>query len=1276
MFQKIHIFEEYYNYTYTSFMSKKIILFALLFVCFTQAQEKKYQSLLWEISGNGLQKNSYVYGSMHVSEKVSYHLSDAFFKHLMEADMIANESDPTTWSDLYNIFSNMYGNNYGYGAFYTNFYINKPKKEDLYPLFRGTNYNLIGLLSRTNEMQKDYQEDTYLDMFIYRTGRKYGKKTLGLEDVKTSTINIMQAEAKIKPKDTEEKRQQLIKFLKNKNYNEAMMDYYREKDLDMLDSLTVLSSSETYLKAMLYDRNTDMVKSMDSIMKTGSLFAAIGAAHLPGKKGVIEALRAKGYTVNPVYGDYTETGKQTKKQIEEFFVKPEFETKTSTDGMITLPLYKLVLESGENLESPDLANGGYINVKRSLLKDFLNKDNTLFNHKSLDSLFYENIPGDIIDKKFYNEKNYLVYDIKSKTKTNNAQRYRYYVTPLEIIAVIMGGEGDYVRQYESFVFDNIKIKDNVNSNEKIVPKKGGFEVEVPSYYITQGNKDFDKQYGDIKIYAYDNEEKANYFLLENTLGDNDNLEDSEFELKRIHYEFYNQHDIDSINTSLDKEKMSFTSESKIGDKNIYLKTVINGSKYYLLGTVGASKSKADSFFNSFTLKPLNAEVETKLYKDKTAMFTVEIPKKQNEYLDFRFDRDYDSYEKKENIFKVKSKAFSFMSPTGKDVELSFYQYHKYGSEKNLDSIWKEFRDHIKSDFASNNYDAIDKDMDIQSMDTSVEMVANDAIPSDLNELVSEDKKKKLSYNVSRWDEELGLNNKDKNKIELIDEKLTSNENKTVHEMNVLAVKPNSNQAIKYKAVFKDGMSYLMKTLVDRNYKNDDAFVEKTFNSLKPFDTIIQPSVFENKFKYFVEDAYSENDTIRYSALKSAYFLEITKEDLPQVKEFLEGFEFAQDENEALVILYQKIGAIKDPAIIAYLENVYKKEDVTTSIQFAILNALTNQKSKTAYKVIAKLLEYDLPLSDNEYEVSSLFTAFEYDIENSQVLFPDIFQFYSVNEYHTPIIDFTNKVIESNLGNPKKLKTYKKMLLTNAKLEYKRVLSWKQKQDIQENDGYGYYDSGSYAPTEELSSYLNILYPFKKEKAVAELYAKVDKLNVDNLNISLAKIQLDKNNDVDKKTIDKLLSKPETEFVAFQILHHTKQLDELNKFSEDSIALASMRYFDKLKSKKDEVTFLEKRILQQDKKEIHYFFYKIVDIDEDSYNKNAEKIAGIAFVMENGKINPQAFKKLRSKTVIEEKEIEPYIRAAIDESINTNHPRATYQKLSDANNMYGYDDEQY
>ena len=82
----------------------------------------------------------------------------------------------------------------------------------------------------------------------------------------------------------------------------------------------------------------------------------------------------------------------------------------------------------------------------------------------------------------------MVYDIKSKTKTSKAQHYRYYVTPLEIIAIIMGGEGDYVRQFEEEIYTNIKLKSYRQDWETIEPFKGGFQVKVPSYNVVTGNK--------------------------------------------------------------------------------------------------------------------------------------------------------------------------------------------------------------------------------------------------------------------------------------------------------------------------------------------------------------------------------------------------------------------------------------------------------------------------------------------------------------------------------------------------------------------------------------------------------------------------------------------------------------------------------------------------------------------------------------------------------------------------------------------------------------------
>ena len=69
-----------------------------------------------------------------------------------------------------------------------------------------------------------------------------------------------------------------------------------------------------------------------------------------------------------------------------------------------------------------------------------------------------------------------------------------------------------------------------------------------------------------------------------------------------------------------------------------------------------------------------------------------------------------------------------------------------------------------------------------------------------------------------------------------------------------------------------------------------------------------------------------------------------------------------------------------------LTSIYKKENVNTVIQFAVLRALTFQESKEGYKKIQELLEYDLPISDDEYEITSLFRYFEDDLglEKSEI----------------------------------------------------------------------------------------------------------------------------------------------------------------------------------------------------------------------------------------------------------------------------------------------------
>jgi uncharacterized protein YbaP (TraB family) len=1240
----------------------KKILFLLTFLSLsTFAQEKKYQSLFWEISGNGLTKKSYMYGTMHVSDKVSFHLSDSFFEKLMASDFIANESEPNTWTELYDLYG-FYQSTQTRRNFYTNFYTSPIEKDYLYSLFRGSNYNLIGLLSRTNQANQEFQEETYLDMFIYRTGRKYGKKTLGLENVKSTTLNIEKAEAEMDRSEVDENKQAILKLLKKRSYAEVLRDAYREKDLDLLDTLNMLSSPKLYNKAMLFDRNEIMSTSMDSIMKTGSLFAAVGAAHLPGKNGMIEMLRRKGYTVTPIFSDYTEKGKKIKKQIEEYFVKPVFEINTTADEMISLPLFPLVLKNGENLESPDLGNGGYINVKRMLLKDFISKKDEKFNHKTLDSLFYENIPGEILEKKSYQEKNNFVYDIKSKTKTGKNERYRYYITPLEIISVIMSGEGDYVRKYEDEVYNNIKIKSYKQELTTVVPNKQNFKVTLPSYYTTVGNKKDNKRLEDTEIYAFDEQENAHYFVIESTIMDYENLEDSEYELKRMHYEFYAVHELDSMQTSFENNKFECTSQSKLKEKNIYLKSALKGNKYYLLGTVNASKNKVDAFFNSFEITKAKEDIIYKTFKDSTAHFSVEIPKQENEYLDFKFERKNRYKEdNKTNHFEVKYKSFDIFSPNKSNIQITYSQPHRYESYAVLDTLFNQIKKNISVDFEFKNY-TDSNEFNFSDSDVVVDSVATEAVSFnsvantiDTNE---KDKFNPLDYKATTWDKTLALTSNQK--LDLVNEKFTKDPVNDFYVYEVLATKPKSTQAIKYKIVLKKGEYYTLTTLVDKNYNNDNPFIEKVFNSFKVDDaSITSRTFFEDKFSIFEEDLNSEHDSIRYSAIKSFNNLTIEESDFSKIKNLLENFEFRKEEMDFKGDLFERIGALKSPEVLPFLEKAYKKQDVSTQTQFSILRALTLQKSKVAYKKIAELLDYDLPISEN-YVISGLFNLFMADLENAQVLYPNILEYYSINEFHEPIVEFVQVLLNSEKVSSKKLKSYKKMLITNAKLEYKRLVSWKFEDEASDDDDEYNYDDENGAPVEALNSYLSILYSFKNEKDMRQLYEKAEKLNIDDLNVAIANRELARNKKLDKRVLDKLISQPKTKYTALQMLYHNKQTDELAAFSKDSIVMNAIHYYEDFDKKNDSIVLLDKKIVTHNDKKIAYFFYKKINIEADSYGKNTERLNAIAFVYdENNQLNLKAFRRFDDEKIIDDKEINQKMKTMINESLNDNHLRVNF-----------------
>jgi len=288
---------------------KKVTTFLFCFLFFFQvtafSQTPGNNSVLWRITGNGLVKPSYLFGTMHVYDKKAFNFKDSLYSFLEQAEGFALELNP----DSANMIIEAYMN----GSI-------KPtqdEKEDIdisssdlkvmQKKMSGGKSNLpsddkksvvdyfIARLLASDKKQKDAM-NTFMDAFLYQVAKQYDKRMYGLEtiDAQIRAINSLSKGLKIK------KFVNLLDKWEPTEGSPLTELYYREN----IDSINIFYSSyftEATLKDFLFDRNRVMSAKMDSLMHLQSMFTAVGAGHLPGDKGIIALLKQKGYTVEPVF---------------------------------------------------------------------------------------------------------------------------------------------------------------------------------------------------------------------------------------------------------------------------------------------------------------------------------------------------------------------------------------------------------------------------------------------------------------------------------------------------------------------------------------------------------------------------------------------------------------------------------------------------------------------------------------------------------------------------------------------------------------------------------------------------------------------------------------------------------------------------------------------------------------------------------------------------------------------------------------------------------------
>ena len=1192
-------------------MIKKIaVVFLLLFTINTIAQEKN--SLLWKISGNGLTKDSYLYGTMHVSQKIAFHLDDVFYEALLKSDFVGLESDPSTWLDhMFNSSDEMslirgFLNNSS--DFYNSpFKLNEPKQREIMFYLSREDILLNGILYRTNQMMQNFQEDTFLDMFIYQTGKKNRKKIFSLENFEESSLLVKKATSSSRARK-DKPDSWLQKKLKDEGFLNLMNNAYRDRKVALLDSINEAMYSKSYMKNMLYIRNENMVNSIDSIVKKGSLFSAVGAAHLGGENGVIQMLREKGYKVEALTSKITNKAEKAKKQIENKVVDVQFREQTTDDGFFTalLPnkMYELNILNNTSYISPDLTNGAYVIITR--MNTFSKIHGKEIKSKNFDKLLFESIPGEILTKREIIKQGIKGLDILNKTKTGNFQRYQIFFTPLEVLIFKMNGKNDYVKTFGDTFFNSIQFNNVSDSFVSVSPKHKGFKVKVPSFHSFM-NKSYQ---GNRTIQAIDKDENY-YFLREVTLNDVKYIEEDAFELERIQERFYKNLELDynkgNFNTS---DKTSFVSNGKLKNGNtLFLKTLTNGSHYYLLGYISNKKDikPKDTFFNSFKITDFEYLKEDFTKKIDTSLYfsvktNIKPPFNRYDFNRLSNKKSYESY----------NKSTSYINDANEKIFVKLNKLNDLASYDNVDSLWSK-----------RGY-------------------------SDYSYKIRRDFKKKttLSYNSI-----FSYNSLTKKNIKKGIDK-NGNHFYTYYLKDSL-----SSKAIKVKNILVQGAIYELKTLVDTVYV-ESKFVSTFFDSFKPKDTVLGKPLFVDKTDQFFL-ALKNKDSIALDGYEEVNFKRKHTKKLINV---LKSYEFAENQLEIKKYLIKELGKFKTKKVKRFLDDLYIKSFQNPSNQIAIINSILKTKSKESYSRFLKLLESDVPLSSNKYQMNRMIKSVGDSLSIAKKIFPELLNYTTIEEYKEPIYELLVDLIDKGLINNLDYSAYKKQLLNQARIELKRQLGKKSNENpyAAKTDG------------DLLKLYVKLLFPFRKDKNVKTFFSNVEFIKNADVKSTLITLQINASEKYNKEIFRDLVSDLSSRGILYKKL---RKIDKTALFPEkyknkEEIYKAILFKRNQKQELKDSVVFLESRSFKVSKNKFEIYFYKskINKNSTQAYNKEW-KINYIIFEDKGDEISIKPIQEVDDKNLDSTKPIKEIIDDLVEENKLKNRKRVNLNSRGRRNGMF-------
>lgn len=297
-------------------MKKRMIKFTSLLLsltgflsCQTKAQYETAtdnKSLLWEITGKDLKKPSYVFGTMHLLCANDAKLSNNLQSVITNADEIYFEID---MDDFGQLMGGLAAGTMKHDTTLPQLYT--PEEYERVKTFfdnhgMGMQLQLLGKMQPMLVSALVYQamlpcaQSDGMELSIMQLAHTKKKEIKGLETIafQASVLENIPYE-----KQAKELLQSIDSVEMAAKETEEMIKLYKEQDVEKLLEFSLKSeggSTSEIQDVMIDKRNKNWADQFDGITKDKQVLIAVGAGHLGGENGLLNLLKAKGYTVRAI----------------------------------------------------------------------------------------------------------------------------------------------------------------------------------------------------------------------------------------------------------------------------------------------------------------------------------------------------------------------------------------------------------------------------------------------------------------------------------------------------------------------------------------------------------------------------------------------------------------------------------------------------------------------------------------------------------------------------------------------------------------------------------------------------------------------------------------------------------------------------------------------------------------------------------------------------------------------------------------------------------------